>query len=168
VQPALSSVRLDFQRIGYEAAALLDQLMDGAKAPAAPRLIVPEGVATRASTDVVATGHPVIARVLALMRERLRDSLGVEEFARMVGVSKRTLEALFQRELGEGVHRTLLKLRLRQARRQLERSDHTVEAIALEAGFCHAPHLYREFKRWTGKTPSQWRESLPSPIAARR
>jgi DNA-binding LacI/PurR family transcriptional regulator len=43
----LSSVRHDLEGMAYEAAALLDRLMDGKAPPATPRRIVPKGVVIR-------------------------------------------------------------------------------------------------------------------------
>jgi len=77
---------------------------------------------------------------------------------RAASCSRRTLETLFQKELRRSVHRTLLELRLRDARHLLQTTTDTVESIAADTGFCHAPHLYREFKRWTGLTPRAWRK----------
>lgn len=158
VQPRLSSVKLDFQRIGYEAAALLHRLMDGAAPPAEPLLIAPRGVAGRESTDTTAVHHPIVRKTLATMKARLRESLGVEDLARAAGCSRRTLETLFQKELRRSVHRTLHEIRLREARHLLQTTNDTIESIAADTGFCHAPHLYREYKRWTGLTPRAWRK----------
>jgi LacI family transcriptional regulator len=62
--PPLTSVQDNPRQIGYQAAALLDQLMSGrlrAKG-VEPILIPPLGVATRRSTDVTATTDRLIAR----------------------------------------------------------------------------------------------------------
>ncbi|MDD4102077.1 MAG: substrate-binding domain-containing protein, partial [Kiritimatiellae bacterium] len=51
IRVPLSSVRHDLVRIGYEGAALLNQIMGGAKPPREPGLVPPRGVELRASTD---------------------------------------------------------------------------------------------------------------------
>ena len=160
LQPRLSSVKLDFEVIGYEGAALLDRLMAGEAKPEAIRLIAPRGVATRESTDVTAVNHPLVRKALAVMKARLNESMGVADLARAVGISPRTLETTFQKELTRSVHRTLMELRLREARHLLQTTANTVESIAADTGFCHAPHLYREFKKWTGQTPRAWRQNF--------
>jgi LacI family transcriptional regulator len=160
LQPKLSSVKLDFERIGYEGAALLDKLMAGAPRTPQTLLIQPRGIAIRESTDTTAVNHPVVRKVLSIMKSRMQESLGVDDLASAVGLSRRTLENAFQKELRRSVHRTLVDLRLRHARHLLQTTDDTVEAIAVDTGFCHAPHLYREFKRWTGQTPRAWRKAF--------
>jgi LacI family transcriptional regulator len=65
----LTSINCNYERQGYEAAALLDRLMDGKPRPAGPVLVQPQGVTVRRSTDTVArpgyrAGAPVPARPL--------------------------------------------------------------------------------------------------------
>src|SRR5438093_7737802 len=52
--PPLSSVAPNTERIGYEAASLLDQMMRGRKPPSQPVFIAPVGIVTRRSTEVLA------------------------------------------------------------------------------------------------------------------
>src|SRR5207248_10272556 len=52
--PPLSSVIINDQQRGYEAAALLDQMMSGRPAPQEVIYVEPAGVMTRASTDIMA------------------------------------------------------------------------------------------------------------------
>lgn len=58
---SLSSVVPNPERIGYEAAALLDQLMAGKKVPRREWRIAPLGVVTRQSTDVLALRPQALA-----------------------------------------------------------------------------------------------------------
>jgi len=51
VQVPLSSVRHDLEGMAYEAAALLDRLMNGEPPPDIPKRIAPKGVVTRKSTE---------------------------------------------------------------------------------------------------------------------
>ena len=63
----------DDQR-GYQAAAVLDRLMNGEAAPTEPMLIEPGGVACRASTDILAIDDEALATAL----EQAFDALGPE------------------------------------------------------------------------------------------
>ena len=56
----ISSVNHDLERIGYCGAALLERLMNGARAPRKPLLVAPNGITLRRSTDTVAVNHPVL------------------------------------------------------------------------------------------------------------
>ncbi len=59
--PPMSSIDIDPQKIGYEAASLLDRIMTGKSARRRSRLIPPRSVITRQSTDVLATDDPALA-----------------------------------------------------------------------------------------------------------
>lgn len=69
-RPALSSINTRNERVGYRAAQLLDDLMDGAPPPPGPLLIEPAGVTTRGSTDVLAVADTLVAAALRLIRQR--------------------------------------------------------------------------------------------------
>src|SRR5439155_11720978 len=71
--PPLSSIDQDLERIGYEAAALLDRLMNGEPPPPGPVLVEPLGVVSRRSTDAVAIDDPAVADALRLLRHRACD-----------------------------------------------------------------------------------------------
>ncbi|MFW5840846.1 MAG: XylR family transcriptional regulator, partial [Planctomycetota bacterium] len=58
VYPTLSSIDLDSERIGYEAARLLDLRMAGENPPDQPLLIKPRGVMTRLSSEINAVEDP--------------------------------------------------------------------------------------------------------------
>jgi LacI family transcriptional regulator len=61
-EPPLTSVKLNFELLGYQAAALLDQLMRGNRAPKKMVMIKPLGVTTRRSTDIVAIDDAITAQ----------------------------------------------------------------------------------------------------------
>ena len=51
--PQMSSIALGADRIGYQAAILLDQLMNGTSEPDEPIVIAPEGVIERQTTELI-------------------------------------------------------------------------------------------------------------------
>ena len=155
----LSSVRLDLERIGYEGCALLDALMGGEPAPPEfVRLIPPQGIAVRVSTDTFAVNHPTVREALRFIQDHLQRSLGVDEIAAAVGVSRRTLEETFRKELRQGVHEMLMHLRTRHARDLLLTTQRAIQDIAAQTGFCHASHLNRVFKKCYGLSPRKYRK----------
>ncbi len=154
----LSSVRHDLDRIGYEGAALLNRLMSGEKAPAAPGLIPPRGVELRASTDSLTHSDPLVRSVLQYFRDNLGRSIGVDAVATAVGVSRHKLEEHFDQILGQTVYATLLHMRVFAVKRLLSLTDLPVKEIAQQTGFCHAQHLNNAFRRLAHCTPSAHRQ----------
>lgn len=157
VRVPLSSVQDDLHRLGYEGAALLDRLMDGEAPPPDPLLIQPRGISVRASTDTFAVNHPALRAALHFIDKNLRRSFGVDAIVAESGLSRRALEQLFQKELRQTIHERVMQLRLGRARRLLGNSNLSIEDVASEAGFSHAPHLHRLFQREFGMTPRAYR-----------
>lgn len=67
--PPLSSVIPNAHRAGYEAAALLQRMIEGEKISQQVIFLEPVGIATRQSTDVVALADPKISQAVRFIRE---------------------------------------------------------------------------------------------------
>ncbi|MBQ7666446.1 MAG: substrate-binding domain-containing protein [Kiritimatiellae bacterium] len=149
----ISSVRHDLKRIGWECAALLDRLMEGAEAPSGPTLVPPLGISVRRSTDTVAASSPAMRKALSLIARHLGDAYGAADLAREMGISRATLGRLFAAELDSAPAKEIARQRLARAKLLLARTDRPLKAIARECGFCDAAHFTNAFRRATGLTP---------------
>jgi LacI family transcriptional regulator len=156
--PPLSSVDLNYQVVGYEAAALLDRCMRGRKSVPPQTLIPPIGVIERGSSQMLAMDDD-LAKVLRLMLHNLAKPLTVRQMAAHVQISERALELKFQRALGRSPSAELARLRVERAKRLLVDTDTSVSRIALQAGFASPAHFCRAFKQSTGATPGQHRRA---------
>lgn len=154
----LSSVRYDLARIGYEGAAMLDQLMQGGTPVQRLKLIAPEGITVRQSTDALAVQDTLIREVLRFLQENLRLSIGTEGIAERFGLSRRSLEMRFRAQMHRSIREHLIHLRIEEAKWQLKKTREPVETIAALTGFCNAPHFSRTFKALVGRNPSQFRK----------
>jgi transcriptional regulator GlxA family with amidase domain len=110
----------------------------------------------RATSDTV-TG------VLSWMERHLDRELTVEELAARAHMSPRTFARRFQQETGTTPYRWLLGQRVLLARELLEGTDHTVDVIAVRAGFGNAATMRHHFARWTGTTPQAYRRTFRDP-----
>jgi len=63
-EPSLSSIELGYERVGYRAAELLDEMMDGAPGPEEAVLIEPTSLVARQSSDALAVDDPMVAKAL--------------------------------------------------------------------------------------------------------
>lgn len=153
----LSSVRYDLSRIGYEGAELLDNVMRGAAPDSTLKLIPPDGITVRQSTDALAVTDELIRGVLRYLQDNLRLVMGTEELAAKFGVSRRSLELRFRNQMHRSIREHLIYLRIEEGKRRLRQSSEPVETIAALTGFCNAPHFSRTFKQLIGQTPGQFR-----------
>jgi AraC-like DNA-binding protein len=102
------------------------------------------------------------------LTERVRRQLAQEldggnptaaNVSRHLRMSVRTLNRKLEHE-GTTFNSILEDMRKRLALSYLARADMTLSRIAFDLGFSHVSAFHRAFKRWTGKTPLEHRQSL--------
>lgn len=158
--PPLTSVALDSEQGGWEAAALLDRLMRGETVPTQRILVPPLGVVVRRSTELQASHDPVIRRAMRFIADRAALPITVADVVRAAGCGRRTLELRFRAATGRSIVTEIQRARVERARRLLLESDLSVERIAAASGFSGSGYLIRIFKRETGLAPGAFRERL--------
>jgi len=161
----LSTVARDAARVGFLAAGLLDDLMEG-RAPRQPEAVKPRQVIKRMSTDVVVAQDPLVSRALAYMREQCGRGIGVEDVVDTVGVSRRTLEHRMKRSIGQTPQAAIFNAQVELAKKLLTTTDRTIEQIAYDSGFPRPARLSETFKRITGLTPGRYRQRFGERHAA--
>jgi LacI family transcriptional regulator len=165
-EPALTAVEFPDEPCGYEAAKLLDALIDakrqGTSPHVAPRprtiILPPVGIVARHSTDFFAVDDPLVGKALRYIAMHLHRPLDVAAVARSVGVARRTLDGWFRRALGVTVATEINRLRIERVKRELTAGDDPVEAIARRTGFTSIRTLNDQFKRGTGMSPTEYRD----------
>jgi LacI family transcriptional regulator len=157
-RPPLSSVALPTERIGYEAARLLDRLMRGRSVPRMRTEIEPVGVVARQSSDVVAVADARLAAALRHIREHAAEGIGVDDVLRAAPMSRSHLERGLRKVLGRSPHDEILRVRLDLAKRLLSETDLKLSAVARRSGFRHVQRLCERFRESFGETPGRYRE----------
>ncbi|MCA9131971.1 MAG: XylR family transcriptional regulator [Planctomycetales bacterium] len=155
--PPLSSIEQNPERAGYEAAALLDRMLDGQPPPQEPTLIEPLGVVPRQSTDVVAVGDPDVATAVRFIRAHACDGIRVRDVLEHVRTSRSTLERRFHKLLGRSPKDEILRVQLQQVKQLLSMTDHPLAKIAQLTGFSYMESMCACFKRTFAQTPGQYR-----------
>ena len=166
--PPLSSVVPNAERIGYEAAGLLDLMMAGKKPKQHEVLINPTGVVTRRSTEVLAIEDRQIAAAAHFIREHACEGIDVSHVLRAVPLSRSTLERRFAAIMGHSPKHEILRARLNRAKQLLAESDFTLDTIAEKIGLEHTEYLGRIFKKKFGMTPARFRAAARTDTAADR
>jgi LacI family transcriptional regulator len=156
----LTSVNCNFEQQGYAAAALLQRLMRGGRAPARPVVISPNGVTVRRSTDTIATPDPEVAKALRFLRDHYRENISMREVATVLDRSLRRVQSVFREHIGRTMVQELIRLRVEHAKSLLGDRKRKLHAIAAESGFANRHHMMRAFSRTTGRTPAAFRASI--------
>jgi LacI family transcriptional regulator len=160
--PSLSSVALNAERGGYEAAALLDRMMRGRVRKPHRIVVEPLGVTTRRSTDVIALGDPQVAAALRLIHDRAGGHMDVNDIVGQLAVSRRSLEIRFRRAVGHSILTEIQRARLKRAKQLLSETDLSIAAVADASGFGSASYLAAVFSGDMGMTPAKFRTHVRS------
>lgn len=155
--PPLSSVPLDHELQGYEAARLLDQLMK--KEPVASRQVMlrPRNVVVRHSSDVYAVDDPMLVAAVRYIRENACAGIGVADVLRHVPVSRSVLQRKYKRVFGATVNDAIIETRVHRAKQLLSETDLTLPRIAELAGFTHQQYMGAVFRKRVGTSPAKYR-----------
>jgi len=160
--PKLSSVDPNAHAIGFRAAELLDQLMDGQAVGETSCTVAPLGVERRASTNVLAFEDSVINEAIRFIRERCDESINVADVVAHAKVSRSTLERRFRDGLDCTVYDYIQHCRMERVKRLLLNTNYAVAKIAKMTGFCTGSYFGAMFKKQTGMTPVAYRRKLAS------
>lgn len=153
----LSSIRLPARRIGYEAAALLADLLAGGRTARGGLRLPVEGISARRSTDVVFAGDPAVARAVRFIRERALTNPYVEDVARAAGLSRTALQARFRALVGRTILGEIQRTQLARAQDLLATSDLPIAVIAERCAFPNSQRFSVVFRHRLGVTPSTYR-----------
>ena len=92
------------------------------------------------------------------IQHHLSEPIRAEEMAKELFMSRPYLSAKFKEETGETLTDFILKEKTEEAKRLLRYSDKTFTAIGSYLGFSSLGHFSQVFKKYTGRTPTEYRE----------
>lgn len=153
----ISAVELDFFRVGYEAAELLDELMQGKTPEDLHRRVRPGRLLQRQSTDAFLCGDPLVEEAMRYIADHSRESLRVEDVAAALNTSKATLWRRFHDVLGRPISEEITRLRIEHVKRTLTECNESHAVIARRLGYSSAGQFSRSFHKLVGMTPSEFR-----------
>jgi len=156
-RPALSSIILPAKEVGIAAARFLDGLMERRPPRQREILLPPCGVATRASTDVLATDDQEVAATVRYVRENPHLPLRVADVLHVVPVGRRTLERRVRQFLGHSLGQEIVRTRLERAQKLLATTDMSVKEVAIQSGFVSGRHLAVTFRKSLGQSATKFR-----------
>jgi AraC family transcriptional regulator len=113
--------------------------------------------ARRAEQRAPAAPPRWLRQVRDALHDRYRESVQLQELARVAGIHPAHLARSFRRHFGCTVGDYVRKLRLERGREELTTTNRPLIEIALLLGFTDQSHFCTSFKRHTGMTPSAFR-----------
>lgn len=156
-RPSLSSVALPGERIGLEAAKMLEQILMGKRLPERRLVLPPVRVVVRASSDIQALPDADVATAVRYIRDHAGEPIDVRDLLAAVPVSRRSLERRFRRHLQRGIWEEIRRAHLERAKMLLVDTELPMSVVARRSGFTDSRHLSIVFRQATGGTPTEFR-----------
>lgn len=101
--------------------------------------------------------RPQIQAALSYMQEHYRNEIRAEELARQCGLSEPHFRRVFREYVDMPPMDYLNSVRIREACRLMDRRDGPMDLVAAECGFSSVSSFTRNFKKFLGTTPYQWK-----------
>jgi LacI family transcriptional regulator len=156
--PPLSSVALDSEGAGYEAAELLDGIIRGRIRKSRRVFVKAMGIVTRGSTEVITVDDRDVEAALEFIHREPAQNVSVADVAKAVAMSRRALERRFRSVLGRTILEEIQRTRLERARKLLLETRYPISRVAELSGFGTTNWFIQFFQQRVGKSPSRFRE----------
>ena len=156
--PSISSVEINYFKIGYEAARLLDIQLQNKPVDQEWIRMGAVGCIPRESTDNYAVQDRDLKNALRFINDNYQKNILVTDVVDYVKISRSTLERKFLKDIGHTVFDEINRLRISSAQRLLLETDIEVADIGKTIGFSGSNHFIRVFKKLNKTTPGKYRE----------
>jgi len=156
--PPLSSIALNDEMTGYNAAELLDKLMAGEKTTQQVITLSPTHVVTRQSTDTFAIDDPDVIEAVRFIHNNATEQILVDDVVNHVAMTRRTLQRRFHAVLGRTISDEIMHTRIELACKMLVETNQPISLIALNLGQADINHVSRWFKKLKGMTPLAYKK----------
>jgi LacI family transcriptional regulator len=166
--PELSSVEQGAKSLGFEAATLLDRIIEckqSQKSCGRRFVIDPKEVVTRKSTEILATDDPKVMEAVVFITRHFSEGIKVRDVAKALAVSRSGLESRFENVLGYTVRSAIRRFQLKRAKQLVADTNVPLKQIAAETGFPSVQYMTTVFKMAFGQPPARYRNSLGSCLS---
>ncbi len=156
--PPLTSIALNFELAGFEAASVLDRWMNG-RGFTFRNIIVPAThVIHRKSTEITALEDRYVSMALNYIRKNATHSFSVDDVVSIIPLSRRELERRFKKSLNRTIKEEIRRVKTNLIAQMLVETNYSILDIALSLGFTGVEHISRYFRPEKGMSLRQYRK----------
>ena len=157
--PTLSSIRLNFEKHGYEIAETLFQMFSQKRVWPARIAVEAIGVVERMSTKRKFISDPYIREIVNYITRNYTQEIDIMKLTSNIPLSRRAIEMKFKKEMHpHTITSYITKLRLEHFCHLLETTDLPVSIAADRSGFIDNSNFSTIFKKYKGTTPTEYRK----------
>lgn len=107
-----------------------------------------------------------IKQARSYMYKHFRNRIAVVDIAKAIGLSEAYLSHLYKKETGESLIDYLTHIRLEEAKQLLLKTDLRTYEIAEQIGFSEANYFSKQFKRYVGVSPLEYRQTQTKNLSS--
>lgn len=123
----------------------------------------PDTAQRSAHSRALSSRNPHLLSAIQFMSDHLESPAESGEVAAHAGISRRQLERLFRRYVGQSPAQFYLDLRVSRAHALLNETSLSVAEIAAATGFASSSQLSTRFRKRFGRSPGAYRKSWAAP-----
>ena len=159
--PSMSSIRLPFERMGFDAAKLISKMVKhGNSFELKGNVYQPIGLIARESIKTVVVEDEIVRGALLYIQENYMNLINVEDILHELGVSRSLLERRFRDAMGVTPLVELRRYRIEKARALLSDTNESIHDMGKRCGFASAIRFTTVFKEQVGMTPTEFRKRM--------
>jgi LacI family transcriptional regulator len=148
--PPLSSIALNVESAGYEAAKLLNQMINHQKIEGKQINVSPTHIVQRQSTDLLAVDDPEVAAAIRFIKENAKNKILVKDVVKITRISRRALEQRFRKTVHRSIYDEIRQVRVELISKLLIETDFPISHISSLFNFTDVEHISRYFKKEKG------------------
>ena len=161
--PTLSSIKLNFEKHGYEIAQTLFKMVTEKKTWPARIPVEAIGVVERMSTKRKIISDPYIREIVDFISRNYMQEIDIRKLTSFIPLSRRAIELKFKKEMHPyTISSYILKLRLEHFCHLLQTSELPISTAADRSGFIDNSNFSTLFKKYKGMTPTEYRKKYRS------
>lgn len=101
--------------------------------------------------------YDIVRRVIQYIENNYDKDLCNETIGEYIHFNPSYLNRIFKQHTGHTIHGFLVRYRMNLAMDLLHTNSSPINEIAISVGFSDIPHFIKSFKKFTGKTPREYR-----------
>ena len=158
--PTLSSVFVDFEKAGYEAAAMLNKMIEGQETTGKNQNIIcpVTHIVERQSSNILAIDNKEVVDAILFIQDNAKYPVQVTDVVNATGLSRRSLELEFKKYCNCPIHNTIKSYRVKLICKMLLETKMTLGQIAKEMRFSEVAHISRYFHSFMKIRPLDYRK----------
>ena len=148
--PPLTSIALNVESAGYEAAKLIDNMISKRKISGKQILVSPTHIVQRQSSDILAVNDNEVAQAIFYIKRNAKNKILVKDVVKATSLNRRTLERRFKKTIHRSIYEEIRLVRVELISRLLIETDLSISQIGSLFNFTDVEHISRYFKKEKG------------------